>query len=109
MGSTPRLRVERIDYWVVYERDGHFTQTQSDQTLPGDVIQPTIPQLQVMDEIIAALEHKYQETSEPALKHAIRRLYPALICHIVGSVPFKLPVLSFCAVLGRKVSGNGKG
>jgi hypothetical protein len=44
-----------------------------------------------------------------ALKHTIRRLYLALICHTVGSVPFRSPVLSFCAMLSRKVRGKGRG
>src|ERR1700712_3695415 len=44
-----------------------------------------------------------------ALKYAVRRLYLALICHTVGSVPFKSPVLSFCAMLSRKVRGKDRG
>jgi hypothetical protein len=39
------------------------------------------------------------EEAEPALKHAIRRLYFALICYTINSVPFESPVLSFCAIL----------
>lgn len=96
-------------YRVVYKEDGHHTRTQPDQTLPADVIQPTTQQLQAMDEIMTALDHKDREKSEPALKHAIRRLYLALICHVVGSMPFKSPVLSFCAMLSRKVNRKGNG
>lgn len=96
-------------YRVVYKEDGHFTRSQPDQTLPSDVLQPTRQQRQAMDEIITALDYRDRETSEPALKHAIRRLYLALICHVVGSVLFKSPVLSFCAILSRKVSRKGKG
>lgn len=96
-------------YRVVYKEDGHFTRTQPNQILPADVIQPTAQQLQAMDEITTALDHKDRETSEPALKHAIRRLYLALICHVVGSVPFKSPVLSFCAMLSRKINRKGRG
>jgi hypothetical protein len=44
-----------------------------------------------------------------ALKRAIRRLYMALICQTVGSVPFKSPVLSFTAMLSRKGPGQGVG
>lgn len=32
-------------YRVVYCDDGHFTRAQPEQTLPGDVIQPTAPQI----------------------------------------------------------------
>lgn len=52
-----------------------------------------------------AVEDKAE--AELALKHAIRQLYLALICHTVGSVLFKSPVLSFCAMLSRKVCGKG--
>jgi hypothetical protein len=99
-------------YRVVYSEDGHFTRSQArleDQRLPREVIQPTAPQIQAMDEIMEALDLGDQEEAELALKHAIRRLYLALICHTVGSVPFKSPVLSFCAMLSRKVRGKGRG
>ena len=62
-----------------------------------------------MDEIIDALDLENMEEAELALKHAVRRLYLALICHTVGSVPFHSPVLSFCAMLSRKVRGKGRG
>ena len=62
-----------------------------------------------MDEIIDALALEDQDEAELALKHAIRRLYLALICYTVGSVPFKSPVLSFYAMLSRKVRGKGRG
>jgi hypothetical protein len=65
-------------------------------------------QIQAMDEIIDALALE-DEDAELALKHAIRRLYLALICYTIGSVPFKSPVLSFCAMLSRKVRGKGRG
>lgn len=96
-------------YRVVYCEDGHFTRIQTDQTLPEEVIQPTSQQIQAMDEIMEALNIKDKEDSELALKHAIRRLYFALICHTVGSVPFESPVLSFCAMLSRKVRGKDRG
>jgi hypothetical protein len=99
-------------YRVVYSEDGHFTGAQvklGEQVLPADVIQPTAQQIQVMEEIMDALALEDEDEAELALKHAIRRLYLALICHIVSSVPFKSPVLSFCAMLSRKVRGKGQG
>lgn len=100
-------------YRVVNCEGGHFTRAKPDQVLPRDVIQPTAPQIQAMDEIMEALaapeDEDDKEEAELALKHAIRRLYLALICHTVGSVPFKSPVLSFCAMLSRKVRGKGRG
>lgn len=62
-----------------------------------------------MDEIMEALALEDEEEAELALKHAIRRLYLALICQTIGNVPFKSPVLSFCAILSRKVRGKGQG
>jgi hypothetical protein len=62
-----------------------------------------------MDEIIEALALHDAEEATLVLKHAIRQLYLALICQTVGSVPFKSPVLSFCAMLSRKVRGSGVG
>ena len=96
-------------YRVVYCKGGHFTRAQPDQVLPGDVIQPTAPQIQAMDEIIEALALEDREEAELALKHTIRRLYLALVCHTVGSMPFKSAALSFCAMLSRKVRGKGRG
>ncbi|KAE9362530.1 hypothetical protein N431DRAFT_475920 [Stipitochalara longipes BDJ] len=96
-------------YRVVYNEDGHFTRAKPDQVLPKDVIQPTAPQIQAMDEIMEALDLEDKEEAELALKHAIRRLYLALICHTIGSVPFKSPVLSYCAMLSRKARGKGRG
>lgn len=96
-------------YRVVYHEDGHFTRAKPDQVLPRDVIQPTAPQTQAMDEIMDAVALEDEEEAKLALKHAIWRLYMALICHTVGSVPFKSPVLSFCAMLSRKVRGKGRG
>ncbi|PQE10618.1 telomere-associated recq protein [Rutstroemia sp. NJR-2017a WRK4] len=65
--------------------------------------------MQAMDEIMEALAVEDGAEAEQALKHAVRRLYLALICHTVGSVPFQSPVLSFCAMLSRKVRGKGRG
>ena len=96
-------------YQVVYCTGGHFTRAGPEQKLPGDVIQPTAQQVQAMDEISEALRLEDGEAALLALKHAVRRLYLALICYVVGSVPFRFPVLSFCAMLSRKVSGKGRG
>jgi hypothetical protein len=96
-------------YRVVYCKGGHFTRAKPDQVLPRDVIQPTAPQIQAIDEIIEALAVKDKEEAELALTHAIWRLYLALICHTVDSVPFKSPVLSFYTMLSRKVRGKGRG
>jgi len=62
-----------------------------------------------MNEIIKALDLENQEEAELALKHAIRQLYLGLICHNVGSAPFKSPVLNFYAMLSRKVRGKSRG
>ncbi len=56
-----------------------------------------------------ALALKDKDKAELALKHTIRQLYLALICYTVSSVLFKSPVLSFCAILSRKVRGKGQG
>lgn len=39
-----------VYYRVVYNVNGHFTLAQLNQKLPEDVIQPTVPQTQAMDE-----------------------------------------------------------
>ena len=96
-------------YRVVYNEDGHFIRAKPDQVLLKDIIQLTALQIQVMDEIIEALVLEDEEEVELALKYTIRRLYLALICYMVGSVPFKLPVLSFCTILNRKICGKGRG
>ena len=50
-----------------------------------------------------------KDEDDVLLKHAVRRLCLALICQTVRSVPFRSPVLSFCAMLSRKVRGKGRG
>ncbi|ELR07740.1 hypothetical protein GMDG_08537 [Pseudogymnoascus destructans 20631-21] len=40
------------------------------------------------------------------LKGWIRKLYMALICQMVGSMPFRSAVLSFCAMISRRKSGG---
>ena len=66
-------------------------------------------QAQAIDEIMEALAVEDEAEAEPALKYAIYRLYLALICHIVGSMPFKSPVLSFYTILSRRVCRKGRG
>ncbi|KFY23902.1 hypothetical protein V491_02362 [Pseudogymnoascus sp. VKM F-3775] len=90
---------------VVYYEDGHFTRTKPEQRLPGQVIRPTAEQKQALQEIVDALQNE----DDAPLKHAVRRFYLALICQTVGSVPFRSAVLSFCAMLSRKVRGKGRG
>jgi hypothetical protein len=93
----------------VHCEGGHFTQVKLEQVLPKDVIQPIAPQIQAIGEIIEALVLEDKEEAELALKHAIWQLYLALICHTVSSVPFKSPILSYYAMLSRKVRGKGRG
>ncbi|OBT59851.1 hypothetical protein VE03_10446, partial [Pseudogymnoascus sp. 23342-1-I1] len=56
------------------------------------------------------LEEEGEEEGDVSLKlkHAVRQFYLALICHTVGSVPFRSPVLSFWAMLSRKRPRGGK-
>jgi hypothetical protein len=96
-------------YRVVYYKGGYFTRTKPDQILPKDVIQPTKQQIQAINKITQALGFEDEEEVMLALKHAVRRLYLALICQTVSSMLFKSPVLSFCAILSRKVRGKGRG
>ncbi|KAF8853058.1 hypothetical protein BDZ45DRAFT_749007 [Acephala macrosclerotiorum] len=67
-------------YRVVHRESGHFTRVKLDQVLLKDVIQSTAQQIQAMDEIMKALDLEDEVEAELALKHAIRRLYLALIC-----------------------------
>jgi hypothetical protein len=92
-------------YQVVYSENSHFTRIKArlDPRLPADIIQPTIPQIQAIDEIIKALVLEDKEKVELALKHVIRRLYLVLICYTISSILFKSVVLSFCVMLSRKV------
>ena len=68
-------------YRVVYSEDGHFTRTQSVQRMPSDTIQSSPQQRQAMGKIINALALEDEDERQLALKHAIRQLYLALICH----------------------------
>jgi hypothetical protein len=91
-------------YRVVYAEDGHFTQRESSHQVPKHVIQPTELQQKALCDVIKAATDKANESeNEAVLKHLLRRFFFALICHVVGSVPFRSPILSFCAMLGRSV------
>ena len=89
---------------VVHRQDGHFTVSEGDgsgQAVPRDVIECTEQQRRAMGDVTAALLGDGLEV-DAALRVAVRRLFMALICHRVGSEPFRSPVLSFCAMLGQK-------
>jgi hypothetical protein len=58
---------------------------------------------------VEALAIEDKEEAKLALKHAIWRLYLTLIYYTISSVLFKSLVLSFCAMLSRKVRGKGRG
>ena len=45
----------------------------------------------------------HDESDAVPLEHRPRRFFLALTRHVVGSVPFRLPILKFCAMLGRTV------
>lgn len=90
-------------YNVVFLEDGHFTRERDGQVVPHDTIAVTESQLQAIGAIMDALRLGPGEEADLALKRSIRRLYMALICHHVGSEPFRSPVLSFCAMLSRRV------
>lgn len=62
-----------------------------------------------MDEIVNALALEDNNKGTVVLKHAIRQFYLALIYHRVGSVPFRSLMLSFCAMLNRKVHRRERG
>ena len=53
--------------------------------------------------MIKAVTDKTDDNKDIALKHFLRRFFLALICHVVRSVPFQSPILSFCAILDRSV------
>ncbi|PNP58255.1 hypothetical protein FNYG_15130 [Fusarium nygamai] len=100
-------------YRVVFRDDGHFNRESNDQVLPGDVIETTSWQEKAMHGIINALRRQDEtsrvrsgggsdEERDVELKRAIRTFYISLICHTVGSRPFRSAVLSFCAMLSRK-------
>jgi hypothetical protein len=64
---------------------------------------PKKSQRKALRDVIKAAADKTDDSEDVALKHLLRRFFFALICHVVGSVPFRSPILSFCAMLGRSV------
>lgn len=58
-----------------------------------------------MEGVVRALDEQEQQGDKELLKHAIRWFCLTLICQTVGSVPFKSPVLSFCAMLSWTKAG----
>ncbi len=105
-------------YRVVFSETGHFTRSEPEQALPADIIQESGLQARAASRIMEALatadpkNHDDADTAKAAhtaLKSAVRQFYVSLICQDVGSTPFQSPVLSFCAMLSRKVHGKGQG
>jgi hypothetical protein len=96
-------------YRVVHCKSGYFTRAKLEQVLPRDIIQLTAPQIQAIDKIMEALVLEDKKKAELVLKHTIRRFYLALICYTVGSIFFKSFVLSFYAILSRKIHEKGRG
>ncbi|KAL7939993.1 hypothetical protein V8C42DRAFT_349840 [Trichoderma barbatum] len=76
-------------YRVAHRLDGHFTRESDDQVLLGDVIKLTGPQQRVMENIMGILRRDDVDSEEvqAQLRHAVRQLYVAMICYVVGSVP----------------------
>ncbi|RKL04534.1 hypothetical protein BFJ70_g17193 [Fusarium oxysporum] len=106
-------------YRVVFLDDGHFSRDDNkhDMQVPQDVIEATSWRQKAMQGIIYALRRQDEasrgggssgggdregDNDDAELKCAIRAFYISLICHTVGSKPFRSPVLSFCAMLSRK-------
>jgi len=94
-------------YRVVYSDNGHFTREQPSQAVPKDVIQPTSSQRKAMDKVVVLAREEMDDSEDVSLKHALRQFFLSLICHVVGSVPFRSPILSFCAILGRSFRMGG--
>jgi hypothetical protein len=91
-------------YRVVYTKNGHFTRRQHNYQVPKDVIQVKASQQNAFKEVVqAAQNRKTDEDEQIAFQHLLRRFFFTLICHVVGSMPFRSPILSFCAVLSRTV------
>lgn len=105
-------------YRVVLSETGHFTSSEPEQVLPVDIIRENGLQASAARRIMESLamidandhdDANAAKVAHAALKSAVRQFYVALICHDVGSRPFQSPVLSFCAMLSRKVRGKGQG
>lgn len=129
LGTYFRRMKELLLYYhrVVYQEDGHFSRESEAHKVPRDVIEPTDRQRQAMDDIHVALRKQYCAKASGVccdedgyvgecehdlrLESAIREFFVALICHKVGSMHFRSPVLSFCAMLSRTklFSGGERG
>jgi hypothetical protein len=93
-------------YRVVYTEDGHFTRRQHDYQVPKDVIQVKASQQNAFKDVVQAAQSRKVDEDEDeqiAFRHLLRQFFLTLICHVVGSMPFRPPILSFCAVLSRTV------
>lgn len=93
-------------YRVVYATDGHFTRRQPNAQVPRDAIEPTVVQQNAFQEVVQAAEEMGEgedEDDQAVFQQLLQRFFLALICHRVGSRPFRSPVLSFCAALSRTV------
>ena len=84
-----------VFYYRVYVTDGHFTQREPSHQVPKHIIQPTESQQKPLFDVIKAAMDEPDENKvdiNAILKHFLRRLFFAFICHVVGSEPFKSPV-----------------
>ncbi|KAH7231070.1 hypothetical protein BKA59DRAFT_368770, partial [Fusarium tricinctum] len=132
-----RIAKQLIAYYyrVVFLDDGHFSRDDDDEhsgiQVPQDIIEATSWQQKAMRGVILALRRQDEvsrgrsggdssnregdnnddgeDDDDVELKHAIRAFYISLICHTVGSKPFRSPVLSFCAMLSRRKSLRRQG
>ena len=106
-------------YRVVFSETGHFTRSEPEQALPSEIVRESDLQARAWGRMMEALamidaegcddEAATAKAAHAALMSAVRQFYVSLICHDVGSTPFQSPVLSFCAMLSRKVHGKGEG
>jgi hypothetical protein len=87
-------------YRVVYAEGGYFKGTSESLQLPQDVIQLTAQQKKTFQEVINAAGATGDDAADVRLKQVLWRFFLALICYVVGSVLFRSPILSFCAMLG---------
>jgi hypothetical protein len=93
-------------YRVVYAEGGHFTRRRHDYQVPKDIIQVKASQQNAFKEVVQAAQNgkiDEEEDEQVAFQHLLRRFFLTLICHVVGSMPFRSPILSFCAALSRAV------
>jgi hypothetical protein len=65
--------------------------------------------MQAMDAITDYARQELCAEADLALEHSIRQLYMALICQNIESEPFRSPILSFCAMLSRRIFNRRDG